>query len=707
MGNSQDVAPSGALHKKAITSILGLIVVLAILKVLVTCIYNVYFHPLRKYPGPKIAAATGLFYFYKAFRGEEAVWECFLHENYGEVVRIGPDRLSFISPEAWKDITGYSTGKRLENPKDPNSLPANIHGNRSLVTETSSEIHRPRRRIYAYAFSDKALKQQEPLIRNYADSLVRVVKESSTNSPKTGVDICKLLNCTTFDIMAELTFGEPLGLLQQSEFTPWVAAIFKHIRNTLIMRMASEYPVLQYLLKAITPKSIIAAAHRHYNHSAERVEKRMRQGIDIGKPDIWKLVMEKSERVHLPKHIMVADASTFMVAGTETTATLLSGLVFLLLKHPKAMKTLQDEVRALKKEDLTIEVLPHLPFMAACLLEASRMYPPVPIPLFRKVAKGGNTICGEWIPENTRVAVSQYAAYHSPLNFRDPDSFIPERWLPDSGYNSDRKDILNIFSTGPRNCIGQNLANHEMRIILATLLWDFDLELCPESENWMDQEVCLLWVKPKLMVKASSSQNHDKPIYSAVKMVRISSLFAFLSMGTSVLATAAVVANDVAPGWEASPPVVAEGGSDLVLRAVEDGRVPGSIIETSLAEKAGIAGAINGIVEKILVLIEKIENDIERRKQFTQDVVRNTHAQFPGFNIVVCNVGYSLAGPGFSSVTSVTYKAQIGTPVTFDVVLFSSPKTFVRRGDGGFQNWAYMIGSHCTANGGTLNCPAH
>lgn len=323
-----------------------------------------------------------------------------MHEKYGETVRLGPDRLSFITPQAWKDITGYATGKRLENLKDPSAIPANIHGDRSIVAEISTEIHRPRRRLYANAFSDKALKQQEPLISHYVDFLVRVVKESMTTASSTGVDICKLLNCTTFDVMADLTFGEPLGLLQQSEFTPWVAAIFKNIRNTSIKRIATEYPVLQYLLKALTPKSITAAAHQHYNHSAKRVEQRMSRGIDIGKPDIWKLVMEKSEQVHLPKPLMVADTSSFMVAGTETTATLLSGLVFLLLKNPKAMKRLQDEVRAVKKEDLTIEVLSHLTFMAACLSEASRMYPPVPTPIFRKVAKGGNTICGEWVPED-------------------------------------------------------------------------------------------------------------------------------------------------------------------------------------------------------------------------------------------------------------------------------------------------------------------
>lgn len=144
-------------------------------------------------------------------------------------------------------------------------------------------------------------------------------------------------------------------------------------------------------------------AHFHYNHSYERVEKRIDRGIDIGKPDIWKLVLEKGGESGLSKRQMTADAAAFMMAGTETTATLLSGLTYLLLKHPNYLQRLQAEVRALSKEDLKLKTLAHLPFMAACIQEALRVYPPAPITFFRAVPKGGNVICGDWIPEGVSV----------------------------------------------------------------------------------------------------------------------------------------------------------------------------------------------------------------------------------------------------------------------------------------------------------------
>ena len=107
----------------------------------------------------------------------------------------------------------------------------------------------------------------------------------------------------------------------------------------------------------------------------------------------------------------------------------------------------------------------------------------------------------------TSVSVHQSAAYASPINFYAPEQFIPERWQPEAKNNpsspffSDRRDVLQPFSAGPRNCIGRNLAFAEMRLILARVLWNFDLELCEESADWAEQKSSTLWEKPALMCK--------------------------------------------------------------------------------------------------------------------------------------------------------------------------------------------------------------
>jgi cytochrome P450 len=102
------------------------------------------------------------------------------------------------------------------------------------------------------------------------------------------------------------------------------------------------------------------------------------------------------------------------------------------------------------------------------------------------------------------VVAQPYASFHSHLNFHLPDSFIPERFLNDGDpvFANDNRDVFQPFSLGPRNCIGQNLANVEMRLILAKLLFNFDLELDKaRTSNWLDQKAFTLWEKPPLWVK--------------------------------------------------------------------------------------------------------------------------------------------------------------------------------------------------------------
>lgn len=86
--------------------------------------------------------------------------------------------------------------------------------------------------------------------------------------------------------------------------------------------------------------------------------------------------------------------------------------------------------------------------------------------------------------------------------FKDPLSFIPERWLGDERYASDQQGVVQPFSVGTRDCMGKNFAYHEMRMIMAHVVLNFDFEeLCPESDNWMDQNVHTLWEKYPLMVR--------------------------------------------------------------------------------------------------------------------------------------------------------------------------------------------------------------
>jgi cytochrome P450 len=353
-------------------------------------------------PGPKLAAATDLCYCYYLIRGEEVSWISECHERYGEVFRYGPGKLSYITPQAWKDIAGHRTGGRAEFQKDSKMYRRDANGEYNMTTEPTTQSHSQVRKVFTSAFSDKALKLQEPLIFNYVDKLRRNIDEAVAADPEIHLDAVKLYNCTTFDIMGDLTFGEPLGMLDTGEYTQWVRTVFEGMKVGTMLGVTLHYPLLGLLLKMFMPPSLRGKDLEHFQHSADRVDKRLEKGTDIGKSDIWKLVLE-NQKIRLTLSKMHSNASNFMIAGTETTATLLSGFTYLLLSNPDKLKKVVTEVRALPKEDLSLEVLPRLQYLNACFQEALRCYPPVPIGLPREVPQGGATICGEWVPEKVKA----------------------------------------------------------------------------------------------------------------------------------------------------------------------------------------------------------------------------------------------------------------------------------------------------------------
>ena len=429
-----------------------------------------------------------------------------MHRKYGDIVRVGPDAISYCTSAAWKEIYGFrKDGKFYKDPLSyiapPNGVPALLSAN--------DENHSRFRRTFSHAFSDRALKEQEPVFKQYLDLLVQKLNEMAAD-PDAKINMVNMLNFTTFDIMADLTFGKPLGMLAKAEYHPWVTATFSALKFGTYMRALRNFPLLALLSGFIVPRSLKRKRLEHFRWSSEQVDARLERKSD--KPDIWNFVLAADESRALTLDEMHSNGSLFMAAGTETTATELSGTLYLLATHPAARKHLTDELHAAfpAGAPLTMEGLARCKYLHAVLEEGLRVYPPVPAGLPRVVPSPQGVVLGAVLPGETRVFLSQYAAYHSPRNFADPDSYQPERWLAaghplhDARFDTDDKAALQPFSVGPRNCIGKNLAYHEMKLVLAALMLNFEFELCDESRNWTDQKMFALWEKKPLMMKVKA-----------------------------------------------------------------------------------------------------------------------------------------------------------------------------------------------------------
>ncbi|KAI0852161.1 cytochrome P450 [Daldinia vernicosa] len=131
-------------------------------------------------------------------------------------------------------------------------------------------------------------------------------------------------------------------------------------------------------------------------------------------------------------------------------------------------------------------------YLLACIEETLWIYPPSPQPHQRIVPPGGAITNGEHLPECVAVGISIYAASKSPRNSLQTDSFIPERWTrEDPRLDDNKRQVSQPFSFGPRNCIGRNPAYFKIKIIIARIVWHFDIENATEGD-WIDQKVYMV-----------------------------------------------------------------------------------------------------------------------------------------------------------------------------------------------------------------------
>lgn len=125
------------------------------------------------------------------------------HLKYGDVVRNGPNSLTFTNERAWKDIHGF---KKSAPRKDPLSYGVPPNGQPGLLSEMNDENHARMRKVFASAFSEKALKEQEPLFLQYIDLLVSKLTGFIKEDPAGKIDMVRMLSMS-------LIFSLPFTLL--------------------------------------------------------------------------------------------------------------------------------------------------------------------------------------------------------------------------------------------------------------------------------------------------------------------------------------------------------------------------------------------------------------------------------------------------------------------------------------------------------------
>lgn len=366
-------------------------------------LYNLLFHPLRKFPGPLLGRASRLYYSYHRSTGQLEWKTLELHQKYGSVVRIAPDEckynpslrqvktigqliilspVSFNAGTAWDDIYGHTTkrrsGKRLQ--KEPFFYMGAIapNGEKNLGA-SSNEDHSRIRGVLSSAFSEKAVYAQEDLLLRHVNFMVERIRSLHGNA----TDAVRWLHHCTFDITTDLSLGASAKCLACDTWSPLAHLMFEGIKEGITAVEILRFVPFKYQAFGLLIKAFGKARGEAFEAAVNQARIRMAQATsdkDDKKPDFMSYIIKANEtsRALTPSEI-TANVALLLDVGSETTASLLAGCLFHLGKNPSMLKKLTLMIRQefATSQEINSKALAKLAYLTAVLNEALRIYPPV------------------------------------------------------------------------------------------------------------------------------------------------------------------------------------------------------------------------------------------------------------------------------------------------------------------------------------------
>ncbi|KAE8350007.1 benzoate 4-monooxygenase cytochrome P450 [Aspergillus coremiiformis] len=483
----------------------SLIFLIVVYLVAIVC-YRLFLSPLAKFPGPRLAAATGLYEtYFQIVKGGVFTWHIDrLHERYGPIVRIKPGELHIKDPDYYSTLYA-GPGKH----RNKDSWFSNITYPQSLFSTNNHDLHVARRKVLSHFFKKNAVWKLEPVIASKMKSLCRHFSTGAgTQQP---LELHAAFNCFTCDTLSEHAFGSQNGFHYLDE--PNLSATWKTRINWLFQfcRTARHFPFLG-LLGKVSPMTVIffCPPYKYVYEFEQDVKSRVRIVMEdhrqLEKTEkmppvpvnhdpatrtrdaIYPAILANPEVPPSEKEIqrLEDDAMFLMMAGTDAPAQALAITVFHILNNPDVHRKVRAELFANIPDRGTIPtlaLLEQLPYLNATIREGLRISSIVTTRLPR-IAPDEHLQYRQWhIPAGTAVSMSTHFILRDPNIFPEPSKFIPERWLLCPTELQELQKYLIPASKGTLGCLGQNLNWALMQIVLGTLLRRFDLGLHQTTEK--------------------------------------------------------------------------------------------------------------------------------------------------------------------------------------------------------------------------------
>ncbi|BCS06667.1 benzoate 4-monooxygenase [Aspergillus luchuensis IFO 4308] len=432
-----------------------------------TC-YNLFFHPLRSFPGPPLAKVSKLWSRIgnRTGRKSDRIHEA--HLKYGPVVRIGPNELSFAEPAAARAIYTSSALVKEETFYRAKTV---FHENH-LFSTRDVQAHRQRRKLFARGYSQAAMLEFEPHISNKIDM---VLKQWKARLADGAIDVYPWLHWLAFDVVYHLMFDEDPGQVtsgRSHEVMAYLQAwkptyIYKEFLPQLD-RWGVYVPgyVGDYFRKVQAWK----------NYSVNLIKRSRERGT---KTPFLRAALNGDEDAYLGRPLtnseLAEECMGGMFAGSGTTANTFTFLLWACLRKPDVVARLKAELKEAFPDPSIVpdhRTCSALPYLQAVISETFRRYPAA-IAILPRTAVKDTIIAGVPISKGTVVGAQNRTIHFDEKAFPDAQEFRPERWL-EMENEALQKEALAPFSMGPRKCIGLNLAQMELNKLVAAFFLRFD-----------------------------------------------------------------------------------------------------------------------------------------------------------------------------------------------------------------------------------------
>ncbi|KAL0948853.1 hypothetical protein HGRIS_008974 [Hohenbuehelia grisea] len=439
----------------------GVLSALLILSICVIASRNFRVDPFADIPGPFLARWTPLWLAYQARRGRRYKVIDELHKTYGRFVRISPNHISVADKDAIPVIYGQGTGAFDKSP----FYHAFVGNKPSVFSTTDRQDHSQKRRLVSQAFAYNSLLQLTPFISSIIHLFVEKLDDICLSEQF--VDALPWFNYLAFDLLSDLAFGEPIGMVDKgSDFV-----IVEKCDGTIVSENAislvderehlaavvGHHPAFKFLSRFI-PDPFFIRGHKASTGLEDLARRRVKQRLrsNENRQDILGRLIQtrmgdngtlSGDQINE----LTAEAVTLLIAGSDTTSNSLTAILYFLLTNPDAHRRLLavlEDCVGFDQQPMYDQVK-NIPLLDATIDEGLRLHATTAIGLHRSVPDGGALCCGRYFPPGTEMSVPAWTIQHDESIWGDPENFRPERWL-ESG---DLRRYLLTFGKGPRACV--------------------------------------------------------------------------------------------------------------------------------------------------------------------------------------------------------------------------------------------------------------